>query len=235
LESKINTFFITSTGTGIGKTYLTASLCFQLNKLEQDVHALKPIISGFSIENPNESDSAILLASMGKEYNEESINKISPWRFKLAASPDIAARLEGREIITNELIDFCSNYMRITQKKEASTLLIEGIGGAMVPINSEHTVLDWIKLLNIKCILVSGSYLGCISHTLTTFEAMQTKGLTPKSLVISESEDSPVSLYETEKTLKNFLKDTPIFVLERHKNSPNTYWQDRPDITNIIR
>ena len=80
-------------------------------------------------------------------------------------------------------------------------LLIEGIGGAMVPLNERHTVLDWIAELGAPALVVTGSYLGTISHTLTTLAAIRGRGVPIAGLVISESAESPVALTETAETI----------------------------------
>jgi dethiobiotin synthetase len=75
----------------------------------------------------------------------------------------------------------------------------------MVPLNGQYTVLDWIKATNLPTILVVGSYLGTLSHSLTAFQALSTRGITVEAIVISESLESPVSLAETAESLSRFL------------------------------
>ena len=96
---------------------------------------------------------------------EEAVAEITPWRFAAPLSPDMAAAREGRRLDLGDIVAYC-------RAAHGDPLLIEGIGGAMVPLNDEHTVLDWIADLGAPALVVTGSYLGTISHTLTTLAAI---------------------------------------------------------------
>ena len=78
--------FITSTGTNIGKTYLTNLLIKRALKLNYKINAIKPIISGFNMANLEETDSGIILKALSMD--KYRIDEISPWRFKDSLSPD---------------------------------------------------------------------------------------------------------------------------------------------------
>lgn len=220
-------FFITSSGTGIGKTLVTASLCHQLRGQGKTVNALKPIISGWN-ESDEESDTAILLRSLGRPFNAKSIECISPWRFHAPLSPDMAAREEGDSIDFSALTAFCA------QPDEAEYSFIEGVGGVMVPLTDRHTVLDLMEVLKFPVILVVGSYLGSLSHTLTALEALRSRGLEVRAIVISESESSTVPLAEIYKTLHNFTR-IPMITLPRVASGDMPLWMRTPDITSLIR
>jgi dethiobiotin synthetase len=199
-------YFITSSGTGVGKTFVTCKLIESLQKQGSKVNALKPIISGWDKTDP-QMDSLKIMASLNSEC---SLDKISPWRFKEPLSPDMAARAEGRSVNVSELVTFCN------EADVGDVQLIEGVGGVMVPLNAAETVLDWLTELDVSVILVVGSYLGSISHTLTALAALQTRAIRVASVVVSESEDS-IFLKELETTLRNFI-DVPIITLMRNEN-----------------
>jgi dethiobiotin synthetase len=95
------------------------------------------------------------------------------------------------------------------------TLFIEGVGGVMVPLDHRHTVLDWIAELKLPVILVTGSYLGTLSHTLTAVDALRRRGAAIVSLIVNESDGSSVSLGDTLATLSRFVSDAPIATLPR--------------------
>ncbi len=116
------------------------------------------------------------------------MEKISPWRFRAPLSPDMAASREHRTIELEDVVKFC----RDAGNGAENVLLIEGVGGVMVPLNGQHTVLDWIEATNLSSILVVGSYLGTLSHTLTAVEALCSRGITVAAIVISESLESPI-------------------------------------------
>src|SRR6056300_1233513 len=99
--------FITSTGTDIGKTFLTIMLIKRAIKLNLKVNAIKPIISGFDLNNLYETDTGIILKALNS--SSTNIDKISPWRFKDPLSPDMAAKNEDRYIQFEDLCTFCKN------------------------------------------------------------------------------------------------------------------------------
>ena len=100
-----------------------------------------------------------------------------------------------------------------------SYLLIEGVGGTMVPINDQYTILDLIKFLNIPIILVIGSYLGSISHTLNVLENIKNNDIKLDSIVISQSEIDDVGESLTISSLSKHVEDVPIYYLNRNKEN----------------
>lgn len=203
--------FVTSTGTDIGKTFVTAGLIRCLRERKKDVDALKPIISGFDPAHAGDSDSGVLLRALGLPLTDEEIEDISPWRFAAPLSPDMAARHEGKEIDFEQLLSFCETAI----EEAEGDLLIEGVGGVMVPLDQENTVLDWIAELSIPSILVVGSYLGSISHTLTAADALEGEDCELTTIVVTETAGSHVPLYETVATISRFLPAIEVIALPR--------------------
>ncbi|MCE3233640.1 MAG: bioD [Rickettsiaceae bacterium] len=187
-------YFITATGTGIGKTYITCALINKLQHAGKTVRAIKPVISGW--ENSN-TDTHRILEALNVEATDESIAKTSPWRFDQPLSPDIATRLVGKSIDFEELVNFCH------PAGKEDYLLIEGVGGVMVPLNSKKTIADLIKKLQIPVILVAGSYLGSISHTLTAITTLKSYDIIINRIIISQSKDC-AGKNEMIETLQNF-------------------------------
>ena len=204
-------FFVTATGTDIGKTYVTAGLIRAIRATGGQARALKPVISGFDMEAAESSDSGLLLRAMGQAIASGSVARISPWRFYAPLSPDMAAARENREIDFSELVAFCRDEIRSVE----GTLFIEGVGGVMVPIDPNHTVLDWMAALRIPAILVAGTYLGTISHTLTALTVLASRHISVRALVLNESEIAPVPVRETISTISRFVPATPIAVFPR--------------------
>ncbi len=205
----MNSLFVTATGTGVGKTYVTALLCRQLRAQGRNVRALKPVISGFDPDDHADSDTALLLAALDKLPNAANIEAMSPWRFRAPLSPDMAALRESRDIDFAAVTDFC----RVEDKDDV--LVVEGVGGAMVPLTETRTVMDWMAVLGMPALVVAGSYLGTISHTLTTVAAMQERGIAIAGVVVSESEESPVPLAETVAAIARFLDGVEVVPLAR--------------------
>ena len=95
----------------------------------------------------------------------------------------MAARRENRAIDFDALVDFSRSAVATNK----GTLLIEGIGGVMVPLDDRHTVLDWMTALNIPVVLVTGSYLGSLSHALTSIDAAAPASSSIKAVVVNET------------------------------------------------
>jgi dethiobiotin synthetase len=192
--------FVTSTGTDIGKTFVAAGLIRHFRAAGREVDAIKPVVSGFDPDAWQDSDPAALIAALGRPLTLDEAERISPWRFAAPLSPHMAARREGLAIAYTEVVEFCRRRMA----GRRGILLIEGIGGIMVPIDDRHTVLDWMTLLRIPIILVAGTYVGTMSHTLTALEVLVRRNLNVAAVVISESQGSAASLEDTIATVERF-------------------------------
>jgi dethiobiotin synthetase len=191
--------FVTATGTDVGKTFVMAGLIRHLRAAGRPVEAIKPIVSGFDPAALQASDPGVLLAALGRPVTIEEIERIAPWRFTAPLSPDLAAAREGRAIGFDELLDFSRR-----PAKTGSILLIEGVGGVMVPLDNKHTVLDWMKALHIPVLVVTGSYLGTISHTLTALHVLAQRNLDIAAVVVSESETGGATLDDTVASIARF-------------------------------
>ncbi|WP_020176492.1 dethiobiotin synthase [Methyloferula stellata] len=205
--------FITATGTDAGKTFVTAGLIRALRAGGQKVSALKPVASGFDETDPKGSDPAVLLEALGREVSPAELDAISPWRFKAPLSPDMAARKEGRSIDVEKLAAFCQAAIAGND----GLVLIEGVGGIMVPLDTRFTVLDWMQRLALPIILVGGTYLGAVSHCLSALETLKTRNLLPRMIVINESEGSTVTMDDTLETLSHFCGSVPLIALPRQR------------------
>ena len=108
------------------------------------------------------------------------------------------------------LVAFCRRA--IAQKTDV--LLIEGIGGVMVPLDDRHTVLDWMTALDLPAILVVGNYLGTISHTLTALDAMARRGVKISTVVVSET-SAGTPLEDNARTIARFAEEIEVLTLPR--------------------
>jgi len=205
----MSTLFVTSTGTDVGKTFVMARLIAELRAASRSVRALKPVTSGFDAANAAESDTGVLLDALGLPLTPANLDEVSPWRFAAPLSPDMAAARERRAIPFAELVEFCR------APRAADVTLIEGIGGVMVPLDAEHTVLDWIAELGAPVLLVAGSYLGTLSHTLTAVAALRARDCTIAAVIVSESAEQPVPLEESAAALRRFVQPVAVLALAR--------------------
>ncbi len=213
-------FFVTATGTDIGKTFVTTGLIRYLRSQGKPVAALKPVVSGFDPAHADESDPAVLLAALGRKTDLSEIAMIAPWRFRAPLSPEMAARKEGRALEFDALIEFCRKAMAAHLIEGiGGTLFIEGIGGVMVPLDEKRTVLDWIETLGRPVILVAGSYLGTLSHTLTAFEVLARRQAKIAAVVVSETPESAVPLDDTVATIARFANPLPVVALPYRKSA----------------
>jgi dethiobiotin synthetase len=201
--------FVTATGTDVGKTFLLCALAQELRARRLKLRVLKPVATGFDARHAEQSDTGRLLIAQGRALSAANVDATTPWRFGAPLSPDTAARRENRTLLFAELIAFCK------ERGNVDVTLIEGIGGVMVPLDAEHTVLDWIARVRSKIVLVAGSYLGTLSHTLTAVACLQARGLGLTADVVSESREQPMPLAETADALRQRLPDVPVIALPR--------------------
>jgi dethiobiotin synthetase len=212
----VTAIFITGTGTDVGKTFVAASLIRHLRRMGRTVEALKPVVSGFDPAAPASSDPGVLLQALGLSVTPEAINRIAPWRYRAPLSPDLAAAREGQAIDVDGVVAFCRTA--IDQRRDI--MLIEGVGGIMVPLDNQRTVLDLMMALQLPLILVAGSYLGTISHTLTALDALFRRNLKVLSVIVSETPNSSVPLAETVAAIARFAE--PVVGLPRQRYGRST-------------
>ena len=204
-------YFVTSTGTDIGKTFVTAGLVRYLRESNQPVTAFKPIVSGYDSSVAETSDPAVLLSALGRPVTADEVERIAPWRFRAPLSPDLAAAREGRRVDFEKLISFS----RAAIATATGPLFIEGVGGIMVPLDGQRTVLDWMTALDIPLLLVVGGYLGSISHTLTALDVLAQRKLTVAAIVVSERERDTVELDDTVASIARFAGTAGVVGLPR--------------------
>jgi len=205
----VTAIFITATGTDVGKTFVVASLIRRLRQMGREVEAIKPIVSGYDATLAAASDPATLIDALGLPLSPEAVERISPWRFRAAISPDLAARREGRSIDVNAVVAFCQSAM----ERRRDILLIEGVGGIMVPLDEHRTILDVMMALRLPLILVTGCYRGAISHTLTALDSLFRRDLNVLATIVSETPGSHMALGDVVACIARFAE--PVIGLPR--------------------
>lgn len=182
--------FVTATGTDVGKTFVTAGLVRALVRQGEGANAIKPVLSGFDEDNSEgwpQSDPGVLLQALGKPVTRESIAGISPFHFRAPLSPDMAASREGKTLSFDSVVAFCRQQLQ----QARGPLLVEGVGGALVPLDDEHTVAEWANALGLDTIVVTRGALGMLSHTLTAVESLVARGVNVSAVVINQGVDAP--------------------------------------------
>lgn len=153
--------FVTGTDTGIGKTIVSALLVCALREREK-VCYWKPIQTG--IEEDNDTETVRKSANCA---TEEIFDK--GFRLEKPLSPHLSARLANVEITVKKVLQFL--------EKDERFWIVEGAGGALVPLNQSELMIDLMKVLNLPVLIVARSGLGTINHTLLTLEALRNRNL----------------------------------------------------------
>ncbi len=201
--------FITATGTDVGKTFVVASLIRLLRQMGRTVDAIKPIVSGYDATLSAASDPGVLIGALGLPFSPEAVDRVSPWRFRAAVAPDLAARREGRSIDVDAVVAYCQGAI----ERRRDILLIEGVGGIMVPLDDHRTILDVMMALRVPLMLVTGSYRGTISHTLTALDSLFRRDLNVLATIVNETPGSSIPLGDVVASIGRFTE--PVIGLPR--------------------
>jgi len=207
----VTAIFITATGADVGKTFVVAALIRHFRQMGRAVEAIKPVVSGYDVAQAGASDPGILIAALGLPFSPETIERISPWRFRAALAPDLAAKREGRNIDVDAVVAYCRDAIA----RRRDILLIEGVGGIMVPLDDRRTILDVMMSLRLPLILVTGSYQGTISHTLTALDSLFRRDMKLLATIVSETPGSPLPLEDVVATIGRFTE--PVIGLPRRR------------------
>lgn len=166
----MSTYFITAIDTDAGKTIVTGLLGKYLKDKNADVITMK--LSQTGCEKVSE-DIEKHRELMGEALrNEDLSGETCPYLFQFPASPHLAAEMENRKIEPDRLIQSIRSI-----ETKYSEVLVEGVGGLMVPINHDVLVADFIQKHNFPVILVTSGKLGSINHTLLTLEVLKHRGV----------------------------------------------------------
>ncbi|WP_374657461.1 dethiobiotin synthase [Phenylobacterium sp.] len=178
--------FVSGAHTDVGKTWAACALLRAARAKGLSVAALKPAVSGIDPGDWSDSDPGRLLDAMGRELTDVALDEIAPLRFAAPLSPPMAARLEGVDLRISRLVAFCRAGLAAS---DADLMLVEGAGGVMSPMAEDGTCLDLMMALGLPAVLVGGSYLGAISHTLTALETLRARGVAVDAVIVSQSAD----------------------------------------------
>lgn len=199
MNDRKKTYFVSGIGTDVGKSYATGWLAAQWRAEGANVMTMKFVQTGCSSIS---EDIALHRRLMGMELLPEDLDGTTcPQCFSYPASPDLAARLEGRRVDL-EAVDAAAR--RLLQRYD--TLLIEGAGGLMVPLQGLYTTLDYVAERSLPVILVTNSLLGSVNHTLLSLEACRARNVEVSHLIYNVySQTSPEITADTRRTLTDYL------------------------------
>jgi dethiobiotin synthetase len=192
-------YFVTGTGTGVGKTLVSCALLHAFNSTGQIAVAMKPVAAG--CENGKWMDVEMLAAACAVV---PARNHMNPYALVPAIAPHIAAREMGIEIDIEVIRHSLHELQRI-----ADLVIVEGAGGFLVPLNEHEGSDDMVLALNLPVILVVGMELGCLNHALLTVRAIRATGLALAGWVANRIDPDMAAFDENVLALKQRL-DCPL-------------------------
>ena len=162
-------YFVTGTDTGAGKTLVSRLLVHRLREMHARVAGFKPVASGCRL-TPVGLRNEDALALQRASSVELPYDQVNPYAFAAAIAPHLAAE-DARVTIDLARIKTCID------SAPADRVVVEGVGGWLVPLSARETVADLAMLLGLPVVLVVGLRLGCLSHALLSFESICRSGV----------------------------------------------------------
>jgi dethiobiotin synthetase len=170
--------FVTGTDTGVGKTFVACALLRGLCDAGHRAIGMKPVAAGFAA-NSTDNDDVIALAAAGNVV--APLRDRNPYAFAEPIAPHLAADSAG---ITIDVSRVTAAYARLAERADA--VVVEGAGGALVPLDARHDMLDIAHALRLPVLLVVGMRLGCLNHALLSALAVQRRGLALAGWIANE-------------------------------------------------
>ena len=187
---KAKGLFIMGTDTGVGKTLVTGGIAHVLTEKGLNVGVIKPLVTGCRKEGDEliAGDAEFLAACAQADY---PLSTITPVRFEIPAAPTACLMHEDRVVDYDAIV---TAYKFLCET--CDIVLVEGIGGVMVPIDNEHTILDLAVQFDLPAVIVARPNLGTINHSLLTIEAVRNAGLPVAGVVISGYDEQTADIPE---------------------------------------
>jgi dethiobiotin synthetase len=196
--------FVTGTDTGVGKTVLAAALAAALRGRGLRVGAFKPVVTGLDEPEPGRpADHELLGAAAGV-----APEAVAPLRFGPAVSPHLAAELAGTAIDAPALVAAAR-----AAGARADVLIVEGVGGLLVPLTAGFSVRDLAVALGLPVVVAARPGLGTISHTLLTVEAARGAGLAVRAVVLTPWPDAPSTMERSNRATIGRIAGVPVATL----------------------
>jgi len=172
--------FVVGTDTGVGKTVVSAGLSLVLRERGIKVGVMKPVATGCTGANRRliSQDAVFLFEAAQNEYPALT----SPVRFRNPVAPSVAEIYEQPKVDIKVIREA---YEKLT--KLYDYVIVEGIGGLMVPIRKKYYVANLIRDLGLSILIVSPIGLGAINHTLLTVDSAVIRGLAIKGIIFNRA------------------------------------------------
>ena len=172
--------FVTGTDTGAGKTVLSAALLAAMSAAGEHVRAHKPVVTGLD-DPPGEWPPDHELLALAADMDPE---EVAPLRYGSAVSPHLAAELAGEPIDPDRIVATAEAAARGVNA-QGGALIVEGVGGLLVPLAEDFTVCDLARRLELRALIAARPGLGTINHTLLTLQAARRSGLDVAAVVLT--------------------------------------------------
>jgi len=206
--------FITGTDTGVGKTVVASSLAWALKRRKIDVGVMKPFATAnrvFSKKYRSRDTSILAKAAETSEPDSE----LNPFFYRRAASPLMASEIVG--VKAPCLDEALAAFRKIASRHKF--VIVEGIGGIMVPITEKYVIGDFAKMIALPVIIVSSPHLGTLNHTLLTVTACRNLGLDIAGIIINKMPLKPSIVEErTPRTIHEMTGVRVLAVIEYSRN-----------------
>ena len=212
--------FLTGTGTGVGKTFVAIELLYWLRAHGIRAAGMKPICCG------DREDARRLLAASAEGISIEELNPV--W-LQSPVAPSVAAQIEQVEIDLGKIQNCFRNL-----SERFDTVIVEGVGGWLVPMTADLFVGDFAKQLDLPVAIVAENRLGCLNHILLTLESVQRRGLVCAGVILNHA-NGPTDLAQStnETELRRLLSGINLVVMDE-KVEPNLAEifakTERPDV-----
>jgi dethiobiotin synthetase len=209
-------FFVTGTGTEVGKTVVAAVIAHTLAVEGQRVGVFKPAVTGLDDYAADGPDHVVLREGAGSSQSDA---EIAPYRYGPAMSPHLAASLAGEEISRERLLSGAR-----AAGANADALVCEGVGGLLVPLNADYLVRDLAADLGLPLVIAASPGLGTINHTLLTIEAARSAGLDIAAVVLTPWPQEPSTIERSNRETIAALGEVEVETLPRLDLSSPTTW-----------
>jgi len=205
--------FVTGTDTGVGKTFVAAAIAAVFNERGYNPGVMKPVATGCR-RVAGELVSADTLCLLDASGATDPVGLVSPFSYEPPVAPTVAAAMADRPIRLDAITDAFERLAR-----QHDVIVVEGIGGIMVPLGDRVTVVDMARDLGLPLIIVARPSLGTINHTLLTVHAAQTAGLDVAAVVLNRYPTDPTDLVlRTNPHQITARIDAPVCTLEEAHN-----------------
>lgn len=200
--------FVTGTDTEVGKTVVAAAICAAAVAKGMRVAAFKPVVTGLdepTVDWPRDHELLASAANAG-----QSPEDVAPHRYGPAVSPHLAESLAGDSVDPEALVDAAH-----TEAAKADALVVEGVGGLLVPLTGDYLVRDFAGELSLPLVIAARPGLGTISHSLLTIEAARAVALRVQAVVLTPWPDDPDEMLRSNKETIERFGEVPVIGLPR--------------------